>query len=82
MLDRENDQIDDGWLCDRGRYGFRAMYSQDRVMNPLRYIDGHPAPARWSDRPRSGFSVSPPPKARLPPQSVTLPTKRLSSCRT
>ncbi|MBX7190317.1 MAG: NADH-quinone oxidoreductase subunit NuoG [Solirubrobacterales bacterium] len=49
VLDRENDQIDDGWLCDRGRYGFQAMYSQDRVMNPLRYIDGHPAPARWSD---------------------------------
>ncbi|MCB8914524.1 MAG: NADH-quinone oxidoreductase subunit NuoG [Thermoleophilales bacterium] len=49
VLDRQNDAVDDGWLCDRGRYGFQAMYSQDRVMNPLRYIDGHPVPAKWAD---------------------------------
>ncbi|MBN8871089.1 MAG: NADH-quinone oxidoreductase subunit NuoG [Solirubrobacterales bacterium] len=49
VLDRENDAVDDGWLCDRGRYGFQAMYSQDRVMNPLRYVDGHPVPAQWGE---------------------------------
>ncbi|MCB0869199.1 MAG: NADH-quinone oxidoreductase subunit NuoG [Solirubrobacterales bacterium] len=49
VLDRQNDAVDDGWLCDRGRYGFQAMYSQDRVMNPLRYVDGHPVPARWAE---------------------------------
>lgn len=49
VLDRQNDAVDDGWLCDRGRYGFQAMYSQDRVMNPLRYEDGHPVPARWAE---------------------------------
>ncbi|HMT05722.1 MAG: NADH-quinone oxidoreductase subunit NuoG [Solirubrobacterales bacterium] len=49
VLDRQNDAIDDGWLCDRGRYGFQAMYSQERVMNPLRYVDGHPAPAGWGE---------------------------------
>ena len=47
VLARDNEAVDDGWLCDRGRYGFQAMYSQDRVMNPLRYSDGHPAPADW-----------------------------------
>jgi NADH-quinone oxidoreductase subunit G len=25
------------------------MYSQDRVMNPLRYVDGHPVPAEWGE---------------------------------
>ena len=49
VLDRQNDAVDDGWLCDRGRYGYQAMYSQDRVMNPLRYVDGHPVPAGWAD---------------------------------
>lgn len=49
VLDRQNDDIDDGWLCDRGRYGFQAMYSQDRVLNPLRYEDGHPVPAQWGE---------------------------------
>ena len=49
VVDRQNDAIDDGWLCDRGRYGFQAMYSRDRVLNPLRYVDGHPAPVGWGD---------------------------------
>lgn len=49
VLARDNEAVDDGWLCDRGRYGFQAMYSQDRVMNPLRYEDGRPVPATWSE---------------------------------
>ncbi|MCO5315757.1 MAG: NADH-quinone oxidoreductase subunit NuoG [Solirubrobacterales bacterium] len=49
VIARDNEAIDDGWLCDRGRYGFQAMYSQDRVINPLRYEDGHPVPATWAD---------------------------------
>ena len=49
VLARDNEAVDDGWLCDRGRYGYQAMYSQDRVMNPLRYVDGHPVPAEWGE---------------------------------
>lgn len=49
VLARDNEHVDDGWLCDRGRYGFQAMYSRDRVINPLRYEDGHPVPAEWAD---------------------------------
>jgi len=49
VLARDNEFVDDGWLCDRGRYGFQAMYSQDRVINPLRYEDGHPVPATWPE---------------------------------
>jgi NADH-quinone oxidoreductase subunit G len=49
VLARDNPEVDDGWLCDKGRYGFQAMYSQDRVMNPLRYVDGHPVPASWPE---------------------------------
>lgn len=49
VIARDNENVDDGWLCDRGRYGFQAMYSQDRVINPLRYEDGHPVPATWPE---------------------------------
>ncbi len=49
VLARDNPEVDDGWLCDKGRYGFQAMYSLDRVMNPLRYENGNPVPATWPE---------------------------------
>ena len=49
VLARDNKEVDDGWLCDQGRYGFQMMYSQDRYMNPVRHIDGVPVPAGWDD---------------------------------
>ncbi len=49
VLARDNEAVDDGWLCDRGRYGYQMMYSPDRVMNPLRYEDGYPVPASWPE---------------------------------
>ncbi|MGK2931641.1 MAG: molybdopterin-dependent oxidoreductase, partial [Solirubrobacterales bacterium] len=49
VLARDNSSVDDGWLCDRGRYGFQMMYSADRVQNPLRYEGGHPVPASWPE---------------------------------
>ncbi len=48
VIARDNPEVDDGWLCDKGRYGFQAMYSLDRIVNPLRYEDGHLVPADWS----------------------------------
>jgi NADH-quinone oxidoreductase subunit G len=49
VLARDNEAIDDGWLCDRGRYGFQMMYSQDRVLNPYANVGGNPVPASWPD---------------------------------
>ena len=49
VLARDNKEVDDGWLCDQGRYGFQMMYSQDRYMNPVRHIDGVPVPSGWDD---------------------------------
>ncbi len=49
VLARDNPEVDDGWLCDKGRYGFQAMYSLDRVMNPVRYEGGNPVPASWPE---------------------------------
>ena len=32
---RENPQVDDGWICDRGRYTFNYLYEPSRLRQPL-----------------------------------------------
>jgi NADH-quinone oxidoreductase subunit G len=32
---RDNAEVDDGWLCDRGRYGFQAIHSPERITAPM-----------------------------------------------
>ena len=31
---RVNEAIDDGWLCDRGRYGFAEVHADNRILKP------------------------------------------------
>src|SRR6201747_1923446 len=34
VISRENPGVDDGWLCDRGRYGFEMFGAEERVTEP------------------------------------------------
>jgi NADH-quinone oxidoreductase subunit G len=34
VLARDNEAVDDGWLCDRGRYGFEMFDAPERVRGP------------------------------------------------
>ncbi|HVY95718.1 MAG TPA: NADH-quinone oxidoreductase subunit NuoG [Solirubrobacterales bacterium] len=34
VLSRDNEEVDDGWLCDRGRYGFEMFDAPERVRGP------------------------------------------------
>jgi NADH-quinone oxidoreductase subunit G len=34
VLARDNHEVDDGWLCDRGRYGFEMFEAEERVTEP------------------------------------------------
>ena len=34
MISRDNADVDDGWLCDRGRYGFEMFDAAERVTGP------------------------------------------------
>jgi NADH-quinone oxidoreductase subunit G len=34
VVARDNPDIDDGWLCDRGRYGFEMFGAEERVTGP------------------------------------------------
>ncbi|HXS34707.1 MAG TPA: NADH-quinone oxidoreductase subunit NuoG [Solirubrobacterales bacterium] len=46
VVSRDNAEVDDGWLCDRGRYGFEMFGAEERVRGPrLRGGDE----ASWED---------------------------------
>jgi NADH-quinone oxidoreductase subunit G len=46
VIARDNADVDDGWLCDRGRYGFEMFDAEERVRGP-RLRGG--AEATWED---------------------------------
>jgi NADH-quinone oxidoreductase subunit G len=48
VLARENPEVDDGWLCDRGRFGYeRAIHSAERIVEPLVRDGGELRPVSW-----------------------------------
>jgi NADH-quinone oxidoreductase subunit G len=38
ILSRNHPEIDQGWLCDKGRFAFTHLYAADRVRDPLRKV--------------------------------------------
>lgn len=49
QMSRANDAIDDGWLCDRGRWGFDFVNSPDRIRTPLIRRNGNLTPVTWQE---------------------------------
>src|SRR3954469_2352709 len=47
VMSRDNEEIDDGWLCDRGRYGFQAIHATERITQPLVRDGGELRPVSW-----------------------------------
>ncbi|HYH58882.1 MAG TPA: NADH-quinone oxidoreductase subunit NuoG [Thermoleophilaceae bacterium] len=39
VMSRHNEDVEDGWLCDKGRYGYQAVHSPERITTPM-IIDG------------------------------------------
>ena len=46
---RANDAIDEGFLCDRGRWNMTIVNSPDRLRTPLIHKHGRLQPASWDD---------------------------------
>ncbi len=38
ILSRNHPEVDEGWLCDKGRFTFTHLYAADRVRDPLRKV--------------------------------------------
>ncbi len=47
VLARDNEQVDNGWLCDLGRYSYQSIYSDERITQPLIRDGGFLRPASW-----------------------------------
>src|SRR5438309_2162247 len=41
ILARNHPEIDEGWICDKGRFTYPHLYADDRVSAPLRRTGGH-----------------------------------------
>ncbi len=66
VLARDNEAVDDGWLCDRGRFGFQAFHSPDRVTAPMVRGEDGLADASWAealDRLQTGLAAAGPKSA-------------------
>src|SRR5690349_13013595 len=38
ILSRNHPEVDDGWLCDKGRFAFSHIYASDRITEPRRRV--------------------------------------------
>jgi NADH-quinone oxidoreductase subunit G len=47
VLAREHPEVDDGWLCDKGRFAYQAIHAEERVTEPLVRDGGELRPVSW-----------------------------------
>jgi NADH-quinone oxidoreductase subunit G len=47
VLARDNEEVDDGWLCDKGRFGYQAFSAPDRITAPLVRDGGYLREVPW-----------------------------------
>ncbi|HEY3727358.1 MAG TPA: NADH-quinone oxidoreductase subunit NuoG [Solirubrobacteraceae bacterium] len=42
-----NQEVDDGWLCDKGRFAYQAMHADERIISPMVRDGGELRPVSW-----------------------------------
>jgi NADH-quinone oxidoreductase subunit G len=47
VLGRDNHDVDDGWLCDKGRFGYEAFSSGERITEPMVRDGGYLRAVPW-----------------------------------
>jgi NADH-quinone oxidoreductase subunit G len=47
VLGRDHAGVDDGWLCDKGRFAYQSVHIDSRVTHPLLRVDGELVPVDW-----------------------------------
>src|SRR2546423_4325924 len=48
VLHRDNAEVDDGWLCDKGRFAYQMFHAPERVTQPLLRDGGELRPVSWA----------------------------------
>ena len=50
ILSRNHPEIDEGWICDKGRFGFTHLRSADRIVDPIKRVHRHGfEPVSWDE---------------------------------
>ena len=47
VLARDNPEVDDGWLCDKGRFAYQSIHVDERITQPLVREGTNLMPASW-----------------------------------
>jgi NADH-quinone oxidoreductase subunit G len=47
VLSRDHADVDDGWLCDKGRFAYQAAHIDERITQPHVREDGELVPVGW-----------------------------------
>jgi NADH-quinone oxidoreductase subunit G len=47
VLGRDHSEVDDGWLCDKGRFAYQSVHSEERIVQPLVRDGDELRPASW-----------------------------------
>jgi NADH-quinone oxidoreductase subunit G len=47
VLARDNEEVDDGWLCDKGRFGYQSFGAPERITTPLMRTGGFLRETSW-----------------------------------
>ncbi|RIK10429.1 MAG: NADH dehydrogenase (quinone) subunit G [Acidobacteria bacterium] len=49
VLGVDSEEVNQGWLCDKGRFGFEYLHHDDRLTAPMIRIDGELVEASWGE---------------------------------
>jgi NADH-quinone oxidoreductase subunit G len=47
VLGRDNTEVDDGWLCDKGRFAYQSIHVDERITAPMIRDGGELRPVSW-----------------------------------
>ncbi|MEA2287370.1 MAG: NADH-quinone oxidoreductase subunit [Solirubrobacteraceae bacterium] len=47
VMGRDNAEVDDGWLCDKGRFAYQSVHVDERITQPLVRDGGELRPVSW-----------------------------------
>jgi NADH-quinone oxidoreductase subunit G len=47
VMARDHEEVDDGWLCDKGRFAYQSTHTDERITQPLVREGARLAPASW-----------------------------------
>ena len=50
ILSRNHPEVDEGWICDKGRFGFTHLRAGDRIVDPIKRVRARGfEPVSWDD---------------------------------